>query len=88
MRSTITIEDNLFKQASEICGKENISSVVSEALTAYVRAAAARRLIALGGTAPELRTPSGNRYSPSAYEVKEHEPLKAAEGEVSYNTGR
>lgn len=80
MRSTITIEDSLFEQAAKVCGEDNISTVVTTALTEYIRRAAAQRLIALGGTAPNLPVPEGARYGA---ESGDSLPM-VAEGEADY----
>jgi len=82
MRSTVTIDDNLFDQAAKICGEENISTVVTTALTEYIRRAAAQRLIALGGTAPNLPVPEEGRYG----STPEGDLPLAAEGATVYNT--
>jgi len=81
MRSTITIEDNLFEEAASICGNQNISTVVTVALKEYVRRAAAQRLIALGGTAPSLSVPNKLRYESTDSDTV---PL-AAEAATEYN---
>lgn len=81
MRSTITIEDALFEDAARICGDQNISTVVTAALKEYVRRAAAQRLAALGGSAPDLVTPRSVRYQGTDSDVL---PV-AAEDEAPYN---
>ncbi len=85
MRSTITIDDNLFNDAAKVCGDKNISTVVTAALTDYVRRAAAKRLIALGGSAPHLSFPNNNRYSPNSPDLDEVSYLKASEDSSEYN---
>jgi len=56
MRITITIDDALYEQALELAepGLCTPAEIFQEAMKTYVRVQAARRLIALGGTAPEM----------------------------------
>jgi len=55
MRTTITIDDKLFKQAQEMADPEmNAAEIVREAIKTYVQVNAARRLAALGGTMPNF----------------------------------
>ncbi len=57
MRTTVTIDDALYKQALELSdpGVEKPSDLFREAIKTYVRVQAARRLAALGGKAPGMR---------------------------------
>ena len=57
MRSTITIDDELYAQALEIL-EPNIekSEVFREALKVFVRVESAKRLAALGGKAPKMKS--------------------------------
>ena len=56
MRIPITIDDALYEQAVELAepGLVRPSEIFQEAMKTYVRVQAARRLIALGGTIPEM----------------------------------
>jgi Arc/MetJ family transcription regulator len=54
MRTTITIEDELWERAKEYLGTNESSEVVRRALKSAVAAEATRRLVALGGTMPDL----------------------------------
>jgi|TARA_R110000824_G_scaffold40490_4_gene121400 Arc/MetJ family transcription regulator len=56
MRITITIDDALYEKALELAepGLCTPSEIFQEAMKTYVRVQTARRLIALGGTAPEM----------------------------------
>jgi Arc/MetJ family transcription regulator len=54
MRTTITIDDDLLALAQEDTGITDKSALVREGLKALTRRAAAERLIALGGTMPDL----------------------------------
>jgi Arc/MetJ family transcription regulator len=52
MRTTITLDDELMKQAANYTGIKEKAALVKEALTRLVRNEAARRLAALGGSDP------------------------------------
>ena len=56
MLITITIDDALYEKAFELAepGLCTPSEIFQEAMKTYVRVQAARRLIALGGTSPEM----------------------------------
>jgi Arc/MetJ family transcription regulator len=54
MRTTITIDDALYKQALELADpKLDKADLFREAIKTFVRVQAAKRLAALGGKAPE-----------------------------------
>jgi Arc/MetJ family transcription regulator len=61
MRTTILLDDELMAVASEYTGLTEKSAVVREALKALVAREAARRLAALGGSAPDLKLPPRRR---------------------------
>ena len=52
MRTTIALDDELIRQAQQYTGIKEKAALVREALTRLVRAEAARRLAALGGSDP------------------------------------
>jgi Arc/MetJ family transcription regulator len=52
MRTTIGLDDELMRQAQEYTGIEEKAALIREALTRLIRAEAARRLAALGGSDP------------------------------------
>lgn len=55
MRTTITIDDALYHQALELMDPElDKADVFREAMRTYVRVQAGKRLVALGGSAPEM----------------------------------
>lgn len=55
MRTTITIDDDLFASAAELLPKPTKpSEVVAQALKAMLRMEAFKRLAAAGGTAPDM----------------------------------
>lgn len=65
MRTTITIDDALHKQALDMMDPEmDKADVFREAMRTFVRVQAGKRLVALGGRAPKMaavpRRPSGN----------------------------
>lgn len=55
MRTTVSIEDELFAQAEQFCEpNSDKASVIREAMETFVRVKAAQRLIALGGKKPDM----------------------------------
>jgi len=56
MRTTVTIDDELYQQALSTAdpGMDK-AELFREAIKVFVRTRAAKRLAALGGTAPELQ---------------------------------
>lgn len=57
MRTTISIEDELFKRAAEFCKpNSDKASVIREAMETFVRVSAAKRLASLGGKAPNIQS--------------------------------
>lgn len=56
MRTTVTIDDELYKQALALAepGMEKPNELLREAVKTFVRVQAAKRLSALGGTAPDM----------------------------------
>jgi Arc/MetJ family transcription regulator len=61
MRTTVTLDDELLEQARAITGTTENSALINQALRDVVAADAARRLIALGGTMPDLVVPDDTR---------------------------
>ncbi|HWL03742.1 MAG TPA: type II toxin-antitoxin system VapB family antitoxin [Xanthobacteraceae bacterium] len=55
MRTTITLDDALVKDAQELTGITETSALVRAALTALVQREAARRLALMGGTDPQAK---------------------------------
>lgn len=62
MRTTVTIDDDLFQTAQEYSGSKEKSAVIREALTAFVQREAARRLAKMGGSDPSAT--AGRRRRP------------------------
>ncbi|WP_137817594.1 type II toxin-antitoxin system VapB family antitoxin [Pseudomonas sp. 2FG] len=56
MRTTVTIDDDLYKKALEMAdpGMDK-TDIFREAIKTFVRVQAAKRLAALGGTMPEIQ---------------------------------
>jgi Arc/MetJ family transcription regulator len=56
MRTTVTIDDDLFQQALDVADPEmDKSDLFREAMKVFVRVQAGRRLAALGGKAPRMK---------------------------------
>ena len=56
MRTTLIIDNNLLERASEVTGIRQKTALVHAGLEALIAQQAARRLAAMGGTQPALRT--------------------------------
>lgn len=55
MRTTVTIDDELYAQALEVADPEmDKADLFREAMRTFVRVQAAKRLAALGGQAPQM----------------------------------
>jgi Arc/MetJ family transcription regulator len=55
MRTTVTIDDELYAKALEMSDPEmDKADLFREAVKTFVRVQAAKRLAALGGTAPDM----------------------------------
>lgn len=65
MRTTVTLDDALLAQASEAMGTTERSVLLHEGLKLIVQREAARRLAALGGSAPGLKLPPRRRSAPA-----------------------
>ena len=56
MRTTIALDDELIRQAQQYTGITEKAALIKMALTQLVQREAARRLAALGGTMPDLKS--------------------------------
>jgi len=56
MRTTIALDDELVRAAQEFTGVEEKTALVREALKALIERESARRLDALGGSMPHLKS--------------------------------
>lgn len=63
MRTTVTIDDDLLKDARAFTGVSEVSVLVREGLKALVEREAARRLALLGGSMPDAEAPPRRRFS-------------------------
>jgi hypothetical protein len=63
MRTTVTINDELYKKALELSDPSmDKSDIFREAINVFIRVQAAKRLSALGGKSPEMKNvPRHNR---------------------------
>ncbi len=55
MRTTLTIDDDLYARAATLTGMNEKSAVFREALKALIERESARRLATLGGSEPQLQ---------------------------------
>lgn len=65
MRTTVTLDDDLLKDAAEYSGITEKTALLREALKALVEREAARRLARLGGSEPNLRPIPRRRSGPA-----------------------
>jgi Arc/MetJ family transcription regulator len=63
MRTTVTLDDELLKDAGELTGIEEKSALLNEALKRLVQREAARRLARLGGSDPHATAPPRRRWN-------------------------
>lgn len=69
MRTTVTIDDNLYQQALEMADPDmDKAEIFREAMKTFVRVQAAKRLAALGGSAPDMEN-IPRRRSTSAWKI-------------------
>ena len=64
MRTTVTLDDELLKAASDALGTTERAVVLREGLKALIEREAARRLILLGGTMPDAMAAPRRRSAP------------------------
>ena len=55
MRTTLNIDDDIFRRAAQLTGIREKTSLLHEGLKALIAAESARRLAKLGGTSPKLK---------------------------------
>ena len=63
MRTTVTIDDELLRDAREYTGLSEVSALVREGLKALVEREAAHRLALLGGSMPDAQVSPRRRFS-------------------------
>ena len=61
MRTTITLDDEVLESLRESTGIRETSALVRQAMIEMRQRIAAQRLIALGGTMPNLKSPPRRR---------------------------
>jgi Arc/MetJ family transcription regulator len=61
MRTTVTIDNDLYEEALRVSKLSKPSELVSESLQALIKQEKAKRLVVLGGSLPEFVTPVRNR---------------------------
>lgn len=62
MRTTVTMDDVLYQRALELADpRMDKADLFREAIKTFVRVQAARRLAALGATAPQMQAPPRRR---------------------------
>lgn len=67
MRTTVTIDDALYQRALDVADPQmDKVDLFREALKTFVRVQAAKRLSALGGTAPKMEDIPRTRSAPGA----------------------
>jgi Arc/MetJ family transcription regulator len=67
MRTTVTIDDALYQQALEVADPDmDKAELFREAIRAFIRVQAGKRLAALGGEAPEMPEVPRRRQPPAA----------------------
>lgn len=54
MRTTVNLDEALLNQAQALCGKQERSALLREALNALIQRESARRLAHMGGSQPQL----------------------------------
>jgi Arc/MetJ family transcription regulator len=62
MRTTINIDDKLLADAQRYTGEKEKTKLVHMALQSLIQDHVVKRLIALGGTMPNLRIPPRRRF--------------------------
>lgn len=66
MQITVTIEDDLYNKALELADPSiDKADLLQEALKTFVQVRVAKRLIALGGKAPQAPIPPRRRQDPA-----------------------
>lgn len=65
MRTTVTLDDQLLAQASQLSGLTERSALLREALRALIQRESAQRLARLGGSEPQLEEIPRRRSSPA-----------------------
>lgn len=62
MRATVALDDDLVRTAQELTGVTERTSLIRKALKALIHLEASRRLVALGGSNPEMEDIKRTRF--------------------------
>lgn len=62
MRTTLTIDDELLDEATELTGIEERTALIRQALKALIAREAARRLARMGGSDPDAKAAPRRRF--------------------------
>jgi Arc/MetJ family transcription regulator len=62
MRTTINIDDELLADARKYTGENEKTKLVHMGLESLIQTHVAKRLVALGGTMPDLKIPPRRRF--------------------------
>jgi metal-responsive CopG/Arc/MetJ family transcriptional regulator len=62
MRASVTLDDDLLKRAHEYTGLTERAELIREALKSIIAREAGRRLLALAGTAPNIKMCVGGEW--------------------------
>ncbi len=68
MRTTITIDDDLFKDAAKVLGDGNISSLITKALKQIIASDRKKRILRLSGAIPDFAIPGRDSRSDYRYD--------------------
>lgn len=63
MRTTVSVDDDLFERAADLVGTTERAAVFRLGLEALIQRESARRLALLGGSAPEVAAPPRRHMS-------------------------
>ena len=63
MRTTVNIDDELLAKARDYTGEQEKTKLLHLGLEALIQREVAKRLVALGGTMPNLKVPPRRRLS-------------------------
>lgn len=72
MRTTITIEDSLFDQATKAAAESNASTLVTKALKLLIATESKKRLLKLSGKAPSFTIPDRSSRSSATEEGSDY----------------
>ena len=64
MRTTITLDEDLLKEAEELTGITERSKLIHNGLEALIQREAAQRLARLGGSAPDIQPITHRTFQP------------------------